>query len=387
MIIVEEAAEVLEPQLMAVLGDWVQHLILIGDHKQLPPSVACHELTKRFNFDMSMMERLINNNYDYASLSKQNRMRPEFAELLLDIYPKLESNLDRVQGNLPPECVVKSMFFWNHSHQESSERSVLNKGEAEMVVRLALFLLQQGHRSEDITILAAYQGQVRLLRKLVRDLATKYPHLFPDPAPTGHKDHRPSPHNFQKRQERKKTIEVQTIDYYQGDENEVVIVSLVRSNKQGYCGFLKKLNRRCVSQSRAKCGLYFVGSIETLGKVGHWNNLIKIMESKGCIGDSIELCCPHHRTGSIVKAKNASQIPIDERFKLCQERCILPMPCGEHPCPRNCQPPHAHSQCKVQVLFKYPVCNHPGSKKCHEHPMDKKCQKPIQFVKRLRPSC
>ena len=377
VVIVEEAAEVLEPQLIAVLGEWVQHLILIGDHKQLPPSVACHELTKRFNFDLSMMERLINSKYDYASLSKQNRMRPEFAELLLDIYPKLESNLARVQGNLPPACVVKSMFFWNHDHQESSERSILNEGEAEMVVRLALFLLQQRHRSEDITILAAYQGQVRLLRRLVRDIATKYPHLFPDPAPTEHKDHRPSPHNFQKIQERKKTIEVQTIDYYQGDENEVVIVSLVRSNKQGYCGFLKKPNRRCVSQSRAKCGLYFVGNIETLGKVSHWNDLIKMMESKGCVGDSIELCCPQHRTASIVKAKNASQIPIDERF--CQERCILPMLCGEHPCPRNCQPPHGHSQCRVQVPFKYPACNHPGSKKCYEDPMDRKCQKRIPF--------
>ena len=374
VVIVEEAAEVLEPQLIAVLGEWVQHLILIGDHKQLPPSVACHELTKRFNFDLSMMERLINNNYDYASLSKQNRMRPEFAELLLDIYPKLESNLDRVRWNLPPECMVKSMFFWNHNHKESSERSVVNEGEAEMVVKLALFLIQQGYQSEDITILAAYQGQVRLLRKKVRDIATKYSHLFPDPISVPHIDQRSSQ---RRRPERKKTIEVQTIDYYQGDENKVIIVSLVRSNRQGYCGFLKKLNRRCVSQSRAKCGLYFVGNIETIGKVSHWNDLIKKMESTGCVGDSIELCCPHHQTTSIVKAQKASQIPIDTRF--CEERCILPMSCEEHPCPRNCQPPHGHSQCRVQVSFTYPYCNHPGSKKCFEDPMEKNCQKRILF--------
>ena len=374
VVIVEEAAEVLEPQLIAVLGEWVQHLILIGDHKQLPPSVACHELTKRFNFDLSMMERLINNNYDYASLSKQNRMRPEFAELLLDIYPKLESNLDRVRWNLPPECMVKSMFFWNHNHKESSERSVVNEGEAEMVVKLALFLIQQGYQSEDITILAAYQGQVRLLRKKVRDIATKYSHLFPDPISVPHIDKRSSQ---RRRPERKKTIEVQTIDYYQGDENKVIIVSLVRSNRQGYCGFLKKLNRRCVSQSRAKCGLYFVGNIETIGKVSHWNDLIKKMESTGCVGDSIELCCPHHQTTSIVKAQKASQIPIDTRF--CEERCILPMSCEEHPCPRNCQPPHGHSQCRVQVSFTYPYCNHPGCKKCFEDPMEKNCQKRILF--------
>ena len=208
-------------------------------------------------------------------------------------------------------------------------------------------------------------------------VATKYPHLFLEQAPTGHKDHRPSPHNFQKRQKCKKTIEVQTIDYYQGDENEVVIVSLVWSNKQEYCGFLKKRNRRCVSQSRARRELYFVGNIETLGKVSHWNNMIKIMELKGCVGDSIELCCPHHRTASVVKAKNTSQIPIDECF--CREWYILPMQCGEHPCPHNCQPPHEISQCRVQVPFKYPACNHPGLKKCYEDPRDRKCQKRIPF--------
>ena len=124
IVMVEEAAEVLEPQLIAVLGKWVQHLILIGDHNQLPPPVECYTLARQFHFDVSMMERLIKNKYMYASLSKQNRMRPEFAELLLDIYPKLESNLVRVGTNQSPESIVESMFFWNHSSLEVKERSV-----------------------------------------------------------------------------------------------------------------------------------------------------------------------------------------------------------------------------------------------------------------------
>ena len=369
VVIVEEAAEVLEPQLIAVLGEWVQHLILIGDHNQLPPPVECYTLAKDFRFDTSMMERLIHNNYEYAILSKQNRMRPEFAELLTDIYPDLESNLLRVVKNLPPGCIVKSMYFWNHHNEETTERSFTNKVEAEMVVKLAFFLIQQQYKPTQITILAAYQGQVRLLRKLVRQMESKYSSLFGEKTVTQEGgDGR-----------RRINIMVHTIDFYQGDENEVVIVSLVRSNNSGQCGFLKKLNRRCVSQSRAKCGLYFVGNSETLRQSGHWNWMIQQMEAQDYVGNSIELCCPAHRGSSVVKAGKADQIPIQTPF--CKEFCNQPMPCQKHNCPQKCQPPHDHSRCFVQVPFNYPNCDHPGSKKCHENVMEKKCKKRIQFVK------
>ena len=175
VVIVEEAAEVLEPQLIAVLGKWLQHLILIGDHNQLPPPVECYTLTRHFHFDVSMMERLINNDYMFASLSKQNRMRPEFAELLLDIYPALESNLERVRKNRAPQCMVKSMYFWNHDNVETKERSVQNEMEAKMVVQLVLYLIQQEYKPENITILGAYLGQVRLLRRKIREAETNYP--------------------------------------------------------------------------------------------------------------------------------------------------------------------------------------------------------------------
>ena len=88
IVIVEEAAEVLEAQILATLGPWVQHLIMIGDHKQLRPPVENYELAKKFHMEISMMERLINNKIKFSSLAMQNRMRPEFAALLLDIYPK-----------------------------------------------------------------------------------------------------------------------------------------------------------------------------------------------------------------------------------------------------------------------------------------------------------
>jgi hypothetical protein len=111
-VIVEEAAEILEASLLSSLGPEVERLILIGDHKQLRPSVETYELKKNCGFDISMMERLINCGFPYKALKMQNRMRPEFSELLLDIYPELEDNLELVLNNKPLPFMDKSMFFW-----------------------------------------------------------------------------------------------------------------------------------------------------------------------------------------------------------------------------------------------------------------------------------
>ena len=79
---------------------------------------------------------------------------------------------------------------------------------------------------------------------------------------------------------KKPTLKVHTIDMYQGDENDIVIVSLVRSNNKKMIGFLKLLNRRCVAQSRARCGLYFIGNSETLSTDTNWNTMITKMKEE-----------------------------------------------------------------------------------------------------------
>ena len=92
--IVEEAAEILEGQLVAVIPPSVQHLIMIGDHKQLKPLVNFHRLKKHHHLDLSMFERLVNCNFLYKQLVFQCRMRDEFADLLrqLNIYKELKTN-------------------------------------------------------------------------------------------------------------------------------------------------------------------------------------------------------------------------------------------------------------------------------------------------------
>ena len=104
VMIVEEAAEILEGQLVAVIPPSVQHLIMIGDHKQLRPLVHFHRLKKHNHLDLSMFERLVNCKLPFTQLEQQCRMRDEFANLLreLKIYDELKTNYEVIN-----ECLSK----------------------------------------------------------------------------------------------------------------------------------------------------------------------------------------------------------------------------------------------------------------------------------------
>ena len=144
---------------------------MIGDHKQLRPSVNDYILTKYFNFDLSLFERMIKSKYPFKTLTTQSRMRPEMSALLRDIYPKLEDNLKVVEKRKPANFMEKSMFFWTHNHKEDLNpmiRSKLNEKEAEMAVVLAQFMVKFGGVSkENITILVAYLSQKKIVRKFL----------------------------------------------------------------------------------------------------------------------------------------------------------------------------------------------------------------------------
>jgi len=366
-VIVEEAAEILEPSLVATLTANTRHLILIGDHQQLRPQVNTYELRKKYHFDVSMMERLIKNKFPYKSLQKQSRMRPEFSELLKDIYPYLEDNTSVVTNNQKLECMVKSMFFWNHQHIETGvadqgiSRSKTNPKEAEMAVYLAMYFLLNGVKKSEITILSAYLGQARVIRQQLRELKSKLDLLC----------------------DTEETITVQTIDMYQGDENKYVIVSLVRSGTDSI-GFLNTLNRRCVSQSRAKCGLYYVGNANTLRQVRNsvWDGLITKMEDQGCCSSTIDLCCPRHPDKSRISVRDADSIKkiVENPRLLCKMMCALKMPCGIHICGKCCVPIHdeLHDLCRAKVDIILSKCGHKMQKLCHQAENDVRCAEPCQ---------
>jgi superfamily I DNA and/or RNA helicase len=91
----------------------VQHVILIGDHKQLKPSTAVYELTTDYKLDVSLFERLVNNRLPHVTLAVQHRMQPEVARLVRHVYPELKDhatteNRPRIRG------VSQNVFLFHH---------------------------------------------------------------------------------------------------------------------------------------------------------------------------------------------------------------------------------------------------------------------------------
>ena len=356
VVIVEEAAEILEPSLLAALTPSIEHLILIGDHRQLRPQLDTYELCKKYKFDVSMMERLIESRFPYESLAKQNRMRPEFSALLHDIYPSLEDNLPLVSTNAPLKCIAKSMFFWSHEDPEKRDRTYSNLKEAERVIALVRYLLCNGVSPSDITVLAAYLGQTKLLRNMMRREKEKMPKFFQK--------------NDEQKFEQGGFVQVQTIDTYQGDENKYIIISLVRSNEENKIGFLKSMNRRCVAQSRAKCGMYFLGNPKTLcgAENSCWLELISSMTKEDCVSNKFPLQCIKHKT-STYKVVNSNDIQkvINNPALLCKLPCgdtYMHPYCGEHPCRKPCHPKHDHMDCPEMVDDHFPICGHYVKRRC-----------------------
>eukprot|EP00118_Oscarella_pearsei_P009537 m.55349 g.55349 ORF g.55349 m.55349 type:complete len:614 (+) comp34455_c0_seq6:2613-4454(+) len=275
VVIVEEASEVLEAQLLATLTPSVKHLIMIGDHRQLRPIVACHELARFHYFDRSMFERLVTNGHPHVTLSYQRRMKEDFVFLLRPFYSSLLSNPE-VKTIQNCYFLPRNLFFWSmhSSAREGRLRggSFSNTQEAGYVKQLVLFLLSCGVSENKITVLAPYLGQVHLILKYLQNC----------------KDDSDDENVMNAASK----VKVSTVDHYQGEENEIIILSLVRSNKQSSFGFLNDSNRFVVAISRQKSTLIIVGNSVFFKHSKNWGKLIGDLNSLELVDEKIPIRYP-----------------------------------------------------------------------------------------------
>ncbi len=265
IVIVEEAAEVLESHLVTALTSSVQQLIAIGDHQQLRPGTAVHELAKEKHLEVSLFERLVLNGVPHVTLSQQRRMRPEVSGLIRTLYPNLRDHA-LVTGPARPHIkgMPHDVFFYDHTAPEGGGNgagtSKQNVHEAEMVAGLLSYLLGEGHAPETITVLSAYVGQLLLLKNHLREM----------PNAQG--------------------VRLTTVDNYQGEENEIILLSLVRSSLHGSIGFLAEDNRACVALSRARCGMYIFGNGSMLAsRSSFWGSVLNRMRGHKAVGAALPI--------------------------------------------------------------------------------------------------
>jgi hypothetical protein len=397
VIICEEAGEVMESHMISALLPDVEHLIQIGDHEQLRPSVTNFrdlslesERGKLHQLDRSQFERLSVGEpgrplMPVAQLNVQRRMRPQISSLIREtIYGKLKDHASTIE--LPDVVGMRRNVFWlDHTNLENERdtdmyntKSKSNLWEVKMVHALVRHIVRQGiYKSDDIAVLTPYTGQLQKLRAAMssdfeiclsdRDLEALERDGFavnsentPESAASNQESYQGKP--LQKKQ-LYELLRVATVDNFQGEEAKIVIISLVRSNERQNVGFLKTTNRINVLLSRAQHGMYLIGNSDTYSSVDMWQKVIAMLRANDSVGKSLALCCPRHPD------TDAEVQQPDDFHKLspeggCREACADRLDCG-HQCGARC-----HSESMHAVFLCEQSCQR------RHQPCDHACQKP-----------
>ena len=355
VVVIEEAAEVMEAHIITSLAHDTKHTILIGDHKQLRPKATVYELALKYNLSISLFERMVMNSMDCKRLSIQHRMRPEIASLTKRIYDHEIVDHETVCEFKDISGLTRNLFFIDHCEVEvqiDGLQSYCNPHEADFLVALCNYLLLQGYSGNRITILTMYVGQLLLLQE-----------KMPRRAFEG--------------------VRVCAVDNFQGEENDIILLSLVRSNSDQRIGFLNESNRICVALSRARQGFYCIGNFKLLkGKCKLWQEICDDLESKNAIGETLDLVCKRHH--KVTSARTSREFDIN--FGGCK------MPCGERlVCGHACETPchvsdhfHAKGQCSKFCFAKCSSNGHQCQHRCH-HPI--RCPQCLQPVLKTVPQC
>ncbi|KAF7681106.1 dead helicases superfamily protein [Alternaria burnsii] len=218
----------------------LQRIVLVGDHLQNSPVIQNLAFRQYANLEQSLFQRLVRLGVPTIMLDQQGRARPSIAELYKWRYPAL-SNLPSLLSN--PEFQTANPGF-KHEFQfidvgdykgkgedQPTPHWMINLGEAEYAVALFMYMRLLGYPAHKISILTTYAGQRSLINDVLGHKCKNNP-LFGRPK------------------------HVSTVDKYQGEQNDYIILSLVRTRAMGY---LRDIRRLTVALSRARLGLYVLG--------------------------------------------------------------------------------------------------------------------------------
>ncbi|KAI0067131.1 P-loop containing nucleoside triphosphate hydrolase protein [Artomyces pyxidatus] len=400
VLLVEEAGEILESHVLTALGSDTKQLILIGDHKQLRPKVNNYLLTvekgEGYDLNRSLFERLVLQGYPHETLNKQHRMRPEIAALIRHLtYPDLvDANGTKNRPDL--RGVRDNVVFIDHAHPEDenpkisdmrdmgSKSSKQNTHEVLMVLKILRYLAQQGYGTDRVVILTPYLGQLHKLQDALKkdndpilndldsfDLVRAG--LLPPAAAKVNK----------------KPIRLATIDNYQGEESDIVIVSLTRSNVSHDIGFMFAPERLNVLLSRARDALIMIGNSETFMKARKgneiWTSLFNMLRRDSHIYDGFPVKCERHpdRTANLKKPADFDEESPDGG---CKMPCNSMLNCGLHTCPSKCHQLYDHSKMECEHIMSANCSQglHRQSWKCHKkQPLTcPKCEKEVKAAEK-----
>lgn len=272
---IDEAAQALEAACWIPIRR-ATRVILAGDHCQLPPTVKSIAAL-RAGLGKTLMERIAENKPEVVTLLKvQYRMN--------DAIMRFSSNwFYHGEVESAPQIKYRSVLDYDHpitwidtsgkepadTIEEQPENNFreqfvgesfgrINKAEAELtLLTLAEYFTKVGKQrvlqeSIDVGIISPYRAQVQYLKRLIK----KYDFFKPY----------------------RRLISVNTVDGFQGQERDIILISLVRSNDEGQIGFLKDLRRMNVAMTRARMKLIILGNKDTLTRHPFYRELWEYIE-------------------------------------------------------------------------------------------------------------
>jgi len=244
VVVIDEAAQAFEPACWAV-ASFGSRLVLAGDHKQLPPT-----LMQQFSVKapyQTLQEKIVENNPATVTfLDTQYRMDSIIKEFSNQQFyeGKLKSKIDSSLSVVEPFVFIDTAGCG--FDEEFKDGSRFNSGETNLVQKIIDVF---GAEFNSIGVISPYSVQVKHLRDDLKEVLLE-------------KD-------------------IQTIDGFQGQERELIVISLVRSNSDGMIGFLKDYRRMNVALTRAKNKLIVIGDSATIGNDSFYNAFLSYVEKEG----------------------------------------------------------------------------------------------------------
>ena len=248
---IDEAAQALEAACWIAIRK-ANRVIFAGDHCQLPPTVKCLEAIKG-GLARTLMERIVQSNPQVVTLLKvQYRMNDDIMRFSSDwfYHGELESAPEVKYRSIldldTPMTWIDTAQLDIEAHEELVGETYgrINRAEAQLTIdTLQQYFERLGRQRVvderlDVGIISPYRAQVQLLRRMLRKSAYFKP--------------------------LKHLVSVNTVDGFQGQERDIIVISLVRSNEAGQIGFLRDLRRMNVAITRARMKLFILGDSTTM---------------------------------------------------------------------------------------------------------------------------
>ncbi|KAG7605774.1 putative P-loop containing nucleoside triphosphate hydrolase, DNA2/NAM7 helicase, AAA [Arabidopsis thaliana] len=276
LLVVDEAAQLKECESVAALQlPGLRHAILIGDEFQLPAMVH-NEMCEKAKFGRSLFERLVLLGHNKHLLDVQYRMHPSISRFPnKEFYGGRIKDAENVKESIYQKRFLKGNMFGSFSfinvgrgkEEFGDGHSPKNMVEVAVISEIISNLYKvscERRMKVSVGVVSPYKGQMRAIQEKIGD---KYSSLLGQ--------------QF--------TLNVRSVDGFQGGEEDIIIISTVRSNGNGKVGFLNNRQRANVALTRARHCLWVIGNETTLALSGSiWATLISESRTRGCFHDATD---------------------------------------------------------------------------------------------------